>query len=300
MLDTRFGYLLRQFCYFLLKIMNQNGGKWRSRPAIWAFDDLSHKITCFGILEESALNLIKQETAKRDVEYRGTFLDIGANIGNHAIFFANNFEKIFCFEPEKRNFSLLEINTQEFDNITCFNLAVSAKAGTGVIVNSDLNNSGKGYISVTKKKSECEGIIEVCSLDTLPNLYGVKVDVIKLDVEGHELQVLKGAQKMISSSKPLILFELNAQFGISEKDNPLPLLEELGYLEFYTVSNYLDPLFDFRRKYEFLRYPAFVLEAFLVLVVGQPKAKLRKFDLNAYKARTYPLIIASTKEIIWG
>jgi FkbM family methyltransferase len=279
--------------------MNQNGKKWQSRPAIWAFDDLSHKITCFGILEEQALTLIRQKFLPEDSPQKDTLLDVGANIGNHAVFFADKFKKVVCFEPEERNFSLLKVNTSAHQNIECFNMGVSATPGFGVMINGDRTNSGKGQISEITGEQYSTHHIEICSIDTFGCLDESVIDVLKLDVEGHELQVLKGAQTSIAKDKPIILFELNAQFGIPDEENPIPLLKELGYQDFHHVSTYLDPIFDFRRKYEMFTYPVWALEVLMVILFGAPKAALKRFDPDHFTKRTYPLIIASSREHSW-
>jgi hypothetical protein len=63
------------------------------------------------------------------------------------------------------------------------------------------------------------------------------ITLIKIDVEGHEVNVLKGAEKIINECKPLILFELNISAfknGISEE---IEILKKYGYKKFATIES---------------------------------------------------------------
>ena len=61
--------------------------------------------------------------------FNSTMLDIGANIGNHSLFFSNYFAKCISFEPNPRTFSVLEINSRLVENIIPMNIGLSDKKG---------------------------------------------------------------------------------------------------------------------------------------------------------------------------
>ena len=50
-----------------------------------------------------------------------TFVDVGANIGNHSLYFQKYFRRIISFEPQKKIFKILKLNTEDFKNIKIFN-----------------------------------------------------------------------------------------------------------------------------------------------------------------------------------
>ena len=60
---------------------------------------------------------------------------------------------------------------------------------------------------VDKKLNEKIIYVDVERADKINSLQKEKIELIKIDVEGHEIKVLKGAQKLIESNKPIILFE---------------------------------------------------------------------------------------------
>jgi len=149
-------------------------------------------------------------------------LDIGSNIGNHTLFFANecNAKKIYCFEPMeevsfiwKRN---IQINNLE-NKVELFRCALGEKAGnaTGKIAESNMGGTQMRLVST--------GEIEVRQLDDFD--FGEKIGFIKIDVEGMEFQVFKGGLGFLKRDMPYILCE------IWEKNlvKVLPLMESIGY-----------------------------------------------------------------------
>jgi FkbM family methyltransferase len=144
----------------------------------------------------------------------GLFLDVGANTGNHTVFFSRycNADEVWAYEPVKSTFEVLKANVTAHAKrpVKLFNCAVGAEKGK---VNfSDGENSAINKI--------IPGIGEV-TMETL-NI-DAKVGLIKIDVEGHEVEVLKGAQKMLNRDKPELFVE---NFG--KPEDLLPLLPE-GY-----------------------------------------------------------------------
>jgi FkbM family methyltransferase len=130
----------------------------------------------------------------------GTFLDIGANIGNHSLMFALNYPKIqiYAFEPSIVNFPLLYMNTRLRSNIGLFKIALGSNNDSVHMNYSDPNNKGNIKVDVTGEK------VPVMKLDSL-NL--PDITFIKLDVEGHEYSVIEGAFETINKYKPVIWIE---------------------------------------------------------------------------------------------
>lgn len=171
----------------------------------------------------------------------GIVLDIGANMGSYAVpvAAANPKLQIYCFEPQRIVFYQLCTNIlfNRLDNIYAFNHGLSDSKWTKILEVPDYNNEQnigafsvdndvrkEGYLVVTH--GNLEPINAIC-LDSM-NLKNVRF--IKLDVEGHELEVLQGAVETIKSSNyPPILFE-SWDFKFPDKKEKLfSYLHSIGY-----------------------------------------------------------------------
>jgi FkbM family methyltransferase len=129
----------------------------------------------------------------------GTIVDAGANIGNHTVYFENylSANKIISFEPCKANYEKLCSNIKKPSTIA-YNLALSNKFGKCSIVRNEANNSGTGTVTDGNE-------VDVVTLDYF-NIQDLTL--LKIDVEGHELNVLQGAIETIKRCKPLIFMEV--------------------------------------------------------------------------------------------
>jgi FkbM family methyltransferase len=136
-------------------------------------------------------------------------LDIGANIGNHSLFFAKflKCEMVYSFEPFPRNISLLKMNMRNYaDKSKIFEIALSDKEGTLPLYNSQAGNFGGFSLHSYSNGSSfiVNPSIDVITLDSL-NLDNISM--IKIDVENHENEVLEGAKNTIIRNKPIIFIE---------------------------------------------------------------------------------------------
>lgn len=137
------------------------------------------------------------------LDENSTYLDIGTNIGYHAMGIYQRAKcKVIGFEPHPNHFSVATYNTQHFP-ITLYNCAVSNKKGTLTLADFDIE-SKSNYGEV---KAQSEGF-EVPTI-TIDSLKLPEVTLMKIDVEGHELNVLKGSKKTIERCRPVIFFEAN-------------------------------------------------------------------------------------------
>ncbi len=134
-------------------------------------------------------------------------LDIGANIGNHSIYWAmmNNARKIYSFEPIKDTFKILKKNieiNELSDKIKIFNLGLSNQKINGSISFFDYTNIGGTHV-----KQDPNGNLLLDKLDNI-KIEEDAVDFVKIDVEGHELEVLQGARETLLKYKPMIFIEI--------------------------------------------------------------------------------------------
>lgn len=133
-------------------------------------------------------------------------IDIGANIGNHSIYWGtqNSASKVYSFEAIKSTYDILfkNIELNQLNNIVIpFNIALSDENG-----NANSNGVSEYNIGSTSITKSTDGKIITKTLDSI-NLDTDRIDLIKIDVEGHEVNVLKGANETIKKYHPMIMIE---------------------------------------------------------------------------------------------
>lgn len=157
-------------------------------------------------------------------------IDIGANIGSHALQFKTNFPEleIWCFEPYFENFELLRQNVKNFKDIKSFNVGLGSSTSVVNFSNGEANNSGS--VSITSNDENANIVIR---LDDI-YFYNKKISMIKIDVEGHEYSVVEGSLNTIKKHKPLIWIEDFTR-------DTIELLKSIGYqiIEEQKHSNFL-------------------------------------------------------------
>lgn len=147
------------------------------------------------------------------------FIDIGAYLGFYSIYF-NNFKKIhnvIAFEPNFLNFKKLKNNIKlNNSNITCFNVACSSEMKESQLWYHNINKTGGSSI-FSKEDSEYNKYdkntltfetIETNTLDKMLQNISNNIIFVKIDVERHELEVLKGGQNLFSDNKVLLQIEI--------------------------------------------------------------------------------------------
>ncbi|MDX5595708.1 FkbM family methyltransferase [Pseudovibrio sp. SPO723] len=135
-----------------------------------------------------------------------TLVDAGANIGNHSLYWASKHPqlKIFSFEPIKETYDYLLKNVESngfSGRIEAINAGLSEKTCAGAVEKFHPHNAGEHTIMASET-----GDLRLVRLDDVitPD---TKVDFIKVDVEGHEYEMLLGARETIKRSKPIIFIE---------------------------------------------------------------------------------------------
>lgn len=170
-------------------------------------------------------------------------LDAGANIGCYSYAFLNKIKNkgmLYAFEPSENSFECLEYNLGEYRNVRLYNEALSYKQGYCKVVEEN-DNKGMNFCIEVKDKG-----IEV---NTIDNLRLRKLDFIKIDVEGDELNVLIGAYETIKKFKPTLYIEINKHTLKRKGLNKLDIftwLDKNGYTysNIYTEQGFNDSQFD--------------------------------------------------------
>ena len=139
---------------------------------------------------------------------RGHWVDIGAHFGNHAVFARKvlGFEFVTCFEPSQGNRLWLYSNTDEDEGVEAIPFGCSDKKKTAYLKDIDApNHSGSKYIA---KQGE------QVHLFPLDHEEFKVANVIKIDAEGHEKHVIRGAMQTIARCRPWLLVETDDPGGI--------------------------------------------------------------------------------------
>jgi len=154
-----------------------------------------------------------------------TVIDIGAFIGDQTFAYAKKvggFGKVIAFEPNPTAFECLEHNMFDFDNVELRNEGVSDTKGN-IKLTDVATNAGMTYAEKAKKGIKCV---------TIDSLKLNKLNFIKIDAEGFEHNILKGAIETIKKFKPIMVIEINnhalLRNGTSNNDVYI-FLSELGY-----------------------------------------------------------------------
>lgn len=179
-----------------------------------------------------------------------TVLDIGANIGVHTLFFSKvvgDTGRVIAFEPIKRICEQLKksIAINDFQNIVLNNYALGDKQTNAKINILKENMGGSSIYNNKDTKFDSEENIMIKVLD---NLNLPRIDFIKMDVEGYEWNVIKGAKNLLERDRPNIVFEYNPiSYDEEEKGSSLEFLrylKSLGY-KLFDVSEINREIEDF-------------------------------------------------------
>lgn len=164
----------------------------------------------FGTYEKGTLNFIKEHLPKG-----GTFFDIGANIGLMSIFAARCLSdngKVYSFEANPETAKLLRYNIKlnKISNIEVVDKAVGNDTGKiRIYDNWSVNRGGATLIKPEKETNSFE--VDLIRIDDMAEYSNSAISMIKIDVEGFELDVLKGLEKILrKTGPPKLIIECSA------------------------------------------------------------------------------------------
>lgn len=142
-----------------------------------------------------------------DKNIKPIIFDVGANIGDYSIAVNSIFgerAQLYCFEPSKETFALLEENVKNHKNIKLYNFGFGKENKIAVLYS---NKGSSGLASLYNRKLEHYGIrmnqqenVTIKRLDDFCRENNIgHIHFLKMDVEGNELNILQGAEKIIKS-----------------------------------------------------------------------------------------------------
>jgi FkbM family methyltransferase len=161
---------------------------------------------------------------KNYIKSAETILDLGANVGNHSVFFANflNAKRIIPVEPFPPTVRHLLINLS-LNYSSVFDLSMVGKAMGSKPSRMNFISPSKFNSGMTRLEPAKDGVIETIVGDMA--LSGQQIDLIKIDVEGMEVDALIGLRETISRCRPDVFVESTDQneYAVSE------IFKDLGY-----------------------------------------------------------------------
>lgn len=178
------------------------------------------------------------------------------------LFFSSLFAKVICFEANPSTFELLKFNSRYAPNLELYNFGISDEVGIFEMY-SFPNNIGGATVRVEESLIPRGADCVMVGLEKLDEMKGLEnIGLIKIDVEGLETRVIRGAQNLIQRERPIIFFE--SIVSISEQIEPeiFSTLRDFGYLEFWAFQK--SPISRFRNPN--LR---FVFSFILRMILGE-------------------------------
>ncbi len=177
---------------------------------------------------------------KRFPDYRlNTIFDVGANVGQSALSYLSTYptSTIYCFEPITETYKQLVHNTSSNDQVFCFNLALGASPGRGAMKSEGV--SPMNCLVPEGSDSNVENLesVNVSTLDAFCEANDIsKIGYLKIDTEGGDLDVLKGAKGLLSANS-IDIVEVEAGMNPGNKhhvpfESLKSLLEDHAYFIF--------------------------------------------------------------------
>lgn len=133
----------------------------------------------------------------------GPCIDVGANIGYMSMALAASGFPVHAFEPQPALYALLQKNTTGLP-VSCYNVALSDSIGSTGMPRVDYSARGNfGGLPINARSDLGHITVQKITLDSI----GLDCSLMKIDVEGHELEVLQGAIETIERCRPILYIE---------------------------------------------------------------------------------------------
>jgi FkbM family methyltransferase len=155
---------------------------------------------------------------KNHLNKQSTVIFVGCHIGTLLIPIAQSVKKVYGFEANPKNFELLNYNISlnKVNNVKIKNIAIG-ETEKKVNINHNTINTGNSSIALSVK--DHESLIEMKKLDTI--ITDEKIDMIIMDIEGYEINAIKGATNILNKTDYLYIEyapEQLHEFGMKTED----------------------------------------------------------------------------------
>jgi len=153
--------------------------------------------------------------------------DMGAHVGYYTLLSAVRVGKsgrVFCYEPDLENLRCLRSNIglNALANVTVEDAAIGAESGVARFQVG--SGSGKGFLATDGGQE-----VRMISMEKAVELAGVTPRLIKMDIEGAELDALEGGRAMLARCRPLLVVSLHGRLRRADNTEFADLLRSLGY-----------------------------------------------------------------------
>ncbi|MBU0485946.1 MAG: FkbM family methyltransferase [Proteobacteria bacterium] len=172
---------------------------------------IDYQVLLRGAYEKFMLFFMRDAFAALPRE-EAVFLDVGANIGNHSLFMSKYATTVHSFEPYAPARNILEnkIKINQLKNIIVHPVGLSSKNETIPFYPPNLANLGTGSFEKEYCADNEQAAVSLMVVVGDEEIAGNKItgiSLIKIDVEGHERQVIDGLNQTIKDNRPIVIFE---------------------------------------------------------------------------------------------
>jgi len=227
---------------------------------------VSRELFVFGIREPTSTKIMKEIVGKDMV-----CVDIGANIGYYVILESLQTKRVYAIEPVQENLDFLKENIElnNLDNVQVYrfaigdthgivNMCIPGKKNLSYIVHDNPQREHDPYGSNIQHEE-----VGMVTLDEFCAFEDVEPDIVRMDVEGHELYILRGMKQTLSRMKQgsWIFIEMHLiPLGDKGVNEIYYILEQNGFKEKYCLREGKNPeqynYGHLRAKFPGLKFPA--------------------------------------------
>lgn len=190
-----------------------------------------------------------EELFTRSLDADRDVIDAGANIGYYAMYVAPHVNRVWAFEPDPRTLPALTSNASRAPNIEVIDRALLSSPGE-----MSFDISGRHEVSALVDAESAAGVTIKVAVDTIDGFVAanpaIAVTGIKIDVEGNDMAVLKGARETLARDQPLVLTEFNVGDGSANSETDLvSFAADISYtlFGFIRLSGAAAPRYKLRR-----------------------------------------------------
>ena len=197
-------------------------------------DIVGRVLTASGVWEPHVTEAFRARLGAGDV-----CIDIGAHVGYYTLLASKLVGprgRVYAFEPSPGAYRALEQNLARNGsrNVTALNVAAGADGSTGVLYELAEGRSGNSSLSPRLLDSPHAGSadqyasveVDICAVDTRVPAHELdRVRMIKVDVEGYEVEAMRGVERILAAGAPLaVIVELSPEWSL---EDPAPFFEDL-------------------------------------------------------------------------
>ena len=160
---------------------------------------------------------------------KGVLLDVGAHIGYYTLYALPLVSGVYSFEPDPRVRVFLQQNVAARPGVEIIPCAVGAAEGKARFT---LERSAEvSHLSAPEENAGNQIEVDVVTIDSFAVSRNLIVEAIKIDAEGHDIEVLRGSLTVLSTQQPLVLTEAGPDAGLFD------LTARVGYRVFAYVRH---------------------------------------------------------------